>query len=55
MASMLFLCALIVHGGLEVIGRAAVLFVPVFILPVLIFIIFLGPDFELKKFIPDIG
>ncbi|MDQ7864809.1 hypothetical protein RCO48_38055 [Peribacillus frigoritolerans] len=31
MASMMLLCAFIVRGGIEVMGRAAELFVPVFI------------------------
>ncbi|USK72436.1 spore germination protein [Peribacillus asahii] len=55
MASMVFLCALTVHGGLEVLGRAAELFFPIFILAILFFIIFLGPDFEWKNIFPILG
>ncbi|AZV42408.1 GerAB/ArcD/ProY family transporter [Peribacillus asahii] len=55
MASMVFLCALTVHGGLEVLGRAAELFFPIFILAILFFLIFLGPDFEWKNIFPILG
>ena len=55
MASMVFLCALIVSGGLEVLGRAAQLFFPVFIFPLLILIILVFPDFEFKNIFPILG
>ncbi|MDQ7864805.1 GerAB/ArcD/ProY family transporter [Peribacillus frigoritolerans] len=49
MASMILLCAFIICGGIEVLGRAAQLFVPVFIIPILLLIILLGPDLEFKN------
>ncbi|WP_342615117.1 endospore germination permease [Peribacillus frigoritolerans] len=55
MASMLLLCAFIVRGGIEVLGRAAQLFVPIFIVPILLLIILLGPDFEFKNIFPILG
>ncbi|MGM0890317.1 MAG: GerAB/ArcD/ProY family transporter [Bacillota bacterium] len=55
MTSMVFLCACIVSGGLEGLGRAAQLFLPVFIFPFFIFIIFLAPDFEFKNIFPILG
>ena len=55
MASMVFLCAFIVRGGLEVLGRAAQLFFPVFVFPLLILIILLVPDFEFKNIFPILG
>ena len=51
-ASMAFLCALIVSGGLEGLGRAAQLFFPVFFFPLLILIILVFPDFEFKNIFP---
>jgi len=55
MASMVFLCALIVHGGLEELGRAAQLFFPVLALAPFFFIIFLGIDFEFRNIFPILG
>ena len=55
MASMVFLCAFIVSGGLEVLGRAAELFFPIFIFPLLILIILLIPDLEFKNIFPILG
>ncbi|MFE4812869.1 endospore germination permease [Peribacillus simplex] len=52
MLSMILLCAFIVRGGIEVLGRAAELFVPVFIFPICILIIFLIPDFDFKNIFP---
>ncbi|MFJ7508815.1 endospore germination permease [Peribacillus simplex] len=52
MASMVLLCAFIVRGGIEVLGRAAELFVPVFIFPIFILIILVGPDLEFKNIFP---
>lgn len=54
-ASMVLLCAFAVHGGLEVLGRTALLFSPLFILPLLSFVIFLSPDFEVKNIFPILG
>ncbi|MGX2958658.1 GerAB/ArcD/ProY family transporter [Peribacillus sp. JNUCC 23] len=55
MASMVLLCAFIVYGGLEVIGRAAQLFFPLFVFPLLILIILVVPDFEFKNIFPILG
>jgi spore germination protein KB len=55
MASMILLCAFIVRGGIEVLGRAAQLLVPVFIIPILLLIILLGPDLEFKNIFPILG
>jgi len=55
MASMVFLCALTVHGGLETMGRVAQIFIPVFIVPFLISIILLSPDMEFKNIFPILG
>ncbi|ASS93952.1 GerAB/ArcD/ProY family transporter [Peribacillus simplex] len=55
MASMVLLCAFIVRGGIEVLGRAAELFVPVFIFPICILIILLIPDLEFKNIFPMLG
>ncbi|WHY57486.1 GerAB/ArcD/ProY family transporter [Peribacillus simplex] len=52
MASMVLLCAFIVRGGIEVLGRAAELFVPVFIFPIFILIILVSPDLEFKNIFP---
>lgn len=52
MVSMIFLCACIVSGGLEVLGRAAQFFFPIFFLPLLIFIILIFPDLDLKNIFP---
>ncbi|MFD6438968.1 endospore germination permease [Peribacillus sp. NPDC060186] len=55
MASMLVLCAIVVRGGLEGLGRAAQLFLPVFIFPQLILIILVVPDFDFKNLFPILG
>ena len=54
-ASMVFLCALAVSGGLEVLGRAAQFFFPIFVFPLLILIILVFPDFEFKNIFPILG
>lgn len=54
-ASMVLLCAFAVQGGLEVLGRIAMLFSPLFFLPILSFVIFLSPDFEMKNIFPILG
>ncbi|MFD6440836.1 endospore germination permease [Peribacillus sp. NPDC060186] len=55
MALMVLLCAFIVRGGIEVLGRAAQLFVPVFIFPIFILILLLIPDIEFKNIFPILG
>lgn len=52
MASMILLSALVVCGGVEVLGRVAQLFFPVFFLPLFLLIIFLVPEFEFKNIFP---
>lgn len=54
-ASMIILCAFAVQGGLEVIGRMGLLFSPLFVLPLFLFVIFLSPDFEVKNIFPILG
>ena len=53
--SMILLCAFAVNGGLEVIGRLAQLFSPLFILPFIIFVLLLFPEFEIKNIFPILG
>ena len=51
-STMILLCAFAVHGGLETIGRVAQLFFPVFFVPLIILIILLSPNFEIKNIFP---
>lgn len=53
--SMILLSAFAVNGGIEVIGRLAHLFSPFFILPFIIFVFLLFPDFEIKNIFPILG
>ena len=55
MASMVLLCAFAVQGGIEVLGRLAQLFSPLFIVPIFIFVILLSPDFDVKNIFPILG
>ena len=55
MATMVVLCAFAVFGGIEVIGRIAQLFFPLFVFPILICFILLSPDFEVKNIFPILG
>ncbi|MFJ8256705.1 endospore germination permease [Peribacillus asahii] len=55
MALMALLCSFIVRGGLEGLGRAAQLFFPIFTLPLLLLIILVFPDFEVKNIFPILG
>ncbi|SNT31837.1 spore germination protein KB [Bacillus sp. OK838] len=55
MISMVILCAFIVRGGIEVLGRAAELFVPVFIFPIFVLILLLIPDLDFKNIFPVLG
>ncbi|MNZ89824.1 Spore germination protein YndE [compost metagenome] len=52
---MIFLCACIVRGGIEAIGRAATLFLPLFIVPLLILIVLLYGDFDFGNLFPVLG
>lgn len=50
--SMVFLCALAVRGGIEVLGRVAQLFSPIFCIPLIILIILLIPEFRISNLSP---
>jgi spore germination protein KB len=52
MVTMIFLCALVVRGGIEVLGRAAQVFIPAFIVPLFIFFILLSPEYNVKNIFP---
>lgn len=52
MGSMVLLCAFVVNGGIEVLGRVAELFFPVFIIGLIILITLLSPDFEFNNIFP---
>ena len=54
-ASMIFLCALMVSVGIEGLGRAAQLFFPIFTFPLLILMILVFPDLEVKNIFPILG
>ena len=43
------------QGGIEVLGRLAQLFLPFFIVPIFIFVVFLSPDFDVKNIFPILG
>lgn len=49
--SMVLVCAFAVRGGLEVIGRVAQLFVPVYLLPFILFLLLI-PDFKVENMFP---
>ncbi|MBD8006926.1 GerAB/ArcD/ProY family transporter [Bacillus norwichensis] len=51
-ASMLFLCAICVYGGLEVLLRTAQLLFPFFVLPIALFILFSASDFQFGNILP---
>ncbi len=51
-ASMMFLCALCVYSGLEVIARATQILFPFFIIPIFASAIFLAPDYSFDNIFP---
>ncbi|MFK2826920.1 endospore germination permease [Bacillus sp. B190/17] len=51
-ASMVFLCAFVVYGGIEVLGRIAQLFFPVFVIPLIVMVFLLSPYFEFGNIFP---
>ena len=55
MTTMIFLCAIVVRGGIEVLARAAQVFMPAFIVPLLIFFLLLSPEYEFKNIFPIFG
>ncbi|MEI4803358.1 endospore germination permease [Bacillus sp. FJAT-51639] len=46
------LCAFVVYGGIEVLGRLAQLYIPLFIVPLFIMLLLLLQDFETKNMFP---
>lgn len=50
--SILFLCALTVRQGIEIIGRAAGVFFPFFVFPLAFLIILVFPEFEFRNLYP---
>lgn len=50
--SMVILCAVTVNAGLEVMGRIAQLFFPIFFIPLIIMIILLVPYFQISNILP---
>ncbi|PLT35415.1 endospore germination permease [Bacillus sp. V5-8f] len=50
--SFVLVCAVAVSGGVEVLGRAANIFVPLFIFPIPIFVLLLTGDMDLKNALP---
>ncbi|WP_338451268.1 endospore germination permease [Niallia oryzisoli] len=52
MSTMVLLCAIAVQGGLEVLGRLAQLFIPLFVVPIFILVILLSPDYDMKNIFP---
>ncbi|MFB5673394.1 endospore germination permease [Paenibacillus terreus] len=51
MASMILLCAFAVRGGVETMTRSTVIFLPIFLSPVL-FLVLLIPDLDFKAILP---
>lgn len=54
-AIMVLMGAMIVRGGLEAIGRAADLFSPMFIFPLLLMTILVSPNLEFRNILPVLG
>ncbi|WP_416825425.1 GerAB/ArcD/ProY family transporter [Ectobacillus polymachus] len=55
LASMTLVSALAIYGGLEVLARAALVFLPVFALPLLLGMVMLLPDMEPQNILPIMG
>ncbi len=53
MASMILVCAFTVRGGIEIIGRCAVLFAPLYLFPLLLF--FSVATFKYHQYPPSYG
>ncbi|GIN96725.1 germination protein [Siminovitchia terrae] len=51
-SSMVFICALCIYGGLEVMARAGQLLFPIFVLPIIFSSFFLAPDLQPKNMLP---
>lgn len=52
MITMILLCAIVVSCGIEVVGRAAQVFMPAFFIPLIIFIFLLSPEYHFKNLFP---
>jgi spore germination protein KB len=52
MITMILLCGIVVSCGIEVLGRAAQVFMPAFFIPLLIFIFLLSPEYHFKNIFP---
>lgn len=52
MALMVLLCAFSLYGGVEVMGRTAQLFFPIFVIPLLILVFLLIPEYEIGNTLP---
>lgn len=52
MATMVILSALVIHIGIEGIGRVAQVFFPIFVFPLFIFVFLVSPDLEWKNIFP---
>ena len=51
-ASLILVCGFAVRGGLEVVGRAAELFIPLYIFSLVMIIVFLIPEFKPQNMFP---
>jgi spore germination protein KB len=52
MITMILLCAIGVSCGIEVLGRAAQVFLPAFVIPLFIFIFLISPEYHFKNIFP---
>lgn len=50
--SLALICAFAVRGGLEVVGRSAEMFIPLYVFSLVMIIVFLVPEFQPKNLLP---
>ncbi|WP_088010577.1 GerAB/ArcD/ProY family transporter [Gottfriedia acidiceleris] len=50
--SMILVCAFAIRGGIELVGRVAELFVPIFLITLILLLLLLIPDFNYKNIFP---
>ena len=55
MGSMIFVCAVAVRAGIEVLGRGATIFIPFFVIPILILVLLSLQDYDFRNFYPVFG
>jgi spore germination protein KB len=55
MITMILLCGYVVSCGIEVLGRAAQVFMPAFFIPLIIFFLLLSPEYHFKSIFPILG